>query len=486
MSRYFPSNPYPISVFPLTIRNAIQEVITNIQAPDSLIGMAFLTTMSAAAQGQIRAQHPITGKETSVSLFLCAVADSGERKSTVDNLVNKPLREFDEANEQMFKKELGKFNTELLVWKELRKELLKQVTKTALTREGKNTYWDERLSDHIENEPSKPRHRILLQQNISERAFLESLDGDGNSVAVICDEGDIILQSPLLNKLGVLNSSWEGSTLSLNRANGMRITARNSRVTLSMMVQSSVFLEHIEKRGTNARGTGFFARFLMAWPQSTQGYRFAKNEEPTWEYLTEFHNLIRKTLQGQINDHPSKKSGQITYKLDEDAKVFFVSLLNQVEQLIQPQQNLSDIHDFASKTGEIILRIAALFHHFGEQLGEITCDTLQRAMTIVNFHLIEFQRIFSPEYQIPQHQTDAESIIAHLNKVVWRNGQTYIPKNEIYRRTGVRNHARFNAALDSLCLQGIIVIDRIYPSKTFYIFLNHTYFQQLNTLPLMS
>lgn len=485
MNRNFPANPYPIAAFPSIIRKAIEEIITNIQSPDSIAGMAVVTTMSAAVQGYVGILHPITGKELPASIYQCVVANSGERKSTVDNLVSKPLREFDEFNQRKYEKELREYKVKMLIWNQQKKVLLNGI-KNSITNGERHENWDEQLSEHLNQEPSKPQLRVLMHQNTSERALLESLDGEGRSIAIISDEGEIILQSPLFNKWGLMNACWEAATLSLNRASGIKITARNPRLTISMMVQGSVFLEFLEKRGSNARGTGFFARFLMAWPQSTQGYRFTRNMDPTWEHLAEFHKSIQEALENQTNEHSSEHSGKTTYKLDEDAKVLFVSLLNHIEQLIQPQKNLSDIHDFASKTGEIMLRIAALLHHFGKQPGEITCDTLRRAMEIVNFHLIEFQRIFSPEYQIPQHQTDAESIINHLNRLAWKNGLAFVPKNEIYRRTGIRNHTRFNTALDFLIQQGIVAINRILPSKTFYIFLNQAYFQQLNAAQLIS
>ncbi|HEF5183915.1 TPA: DUF3987 domain-containing protein, partial [Burkholderia cenocepacia] len=107
---------YPIDAFYLIIRDAINEVWTNTQAPDALIAMEFLTDMAVSAQGIYEVRLP-TGQVRPLSLNLLVVAESGERKTRVHNLVAKPLYEFDTSRMKKYKDDLAKYEQEHRIWK---------------------------------------------------------------------------------------------------------------------------------------------------------------------------------------------------------------------------------------------------------------------------------------------------------------------------------------------------------------------------------
>lgn len=65
-----------------------------IQAPDALVAGSVLTAMSMACQGNIDVLLP-TGLIRPPSLFFAMFGQSGERKTTVDNLVCTPIHEHD-------------------------------------------------------------------------------------------------------------------------------------------------------------------------------------------------------------------------------------------------------------------------------------------------------------------------------------------------------------------------------------------------------
>lgn len=471
MNAQLPPTMYPTDAFPKIVREAIQEVQRSIQAPDALIGMSFLSTMSAAAQGLIKVKLPTTGKLRPISLYLFSIAESGERKSTVDNLVSSPIHKFDESSEAQFNEAIKCYTADYNIWSGIKTELTKRTIKENLDGEVSED-WKTRLAEHERQKPVKPHLRRIILQDTSERALLEALEGQGESVALISDEGEIILSSPLLNRLGAINKLWDGGPLVLDRVHGKRVSVRDARVTVSVMAQSAVVREYLRKQGSTSRGSGFFARFLVAWPQSTQGYRFSANHDVTWDHLSKFHALIESVLLDAGHNQPPTESRQAIYELDEDAKDLFFKAINSVEMQIQPCQALSDIPDFASKTGEIALRIAALFHHFSGQSGKISIDTLNRAISIVNYHIGEFKRIFSPTYEVPQIDVDIANLHDYICRKtpLWPNG--VIPRNYIYRSGPIRNYARFQTAIDALCFQGKTFAFTYPPSKTRYISIN--------------
>ena len=84
------THPFPVHVFPSLIRNAIYEVERQTQAPLSLISASALGAISLVCQNRIDVCR-LNGLCSPVSLFLLTLAESGERKSTVDKIFMKPV-----------------------------------------------------------------------------------------------------------------------------------------------------------------------------------------------------------------------------------------------------------------------------------------------------------------------------------------------------------------------------------------------------------
>jgi hypothetical protein len=124
---------------------------------------------------------------------------------------------------------------------------------------------------------------------------------------------------------------------------------------------------------------------------------------------------------------------------------------------------------------EVVGRIAALFHVFSKQEGRISVDTLNRAVSIVDWHLHEFKRLFSPEFAIPQEQADAQVLEEYFYTKLWNRNYSFTLKNAALKNGPIRPATRFNAALDFL-----IELERVWvntgPKGAQYINLNPVYF----------
>ncbi|WP_083293880.1 DUF3987 domain-containing protein [Pseudomonas lundensis] len=85
-------SPFPrCAPLPL-IGAAIDEAENNIQAPLPLILFSALTAISVSMQGLFDVRKP-NGQCVPVSLMLLSIANSGERKSTAENIFLAPVRE---------------------------------------------------------------------------------------------------------------------------------------------------------------------------------------------------------------------------------------------------------------------------------------------------------------------------------------------------------------------------------------------------------
>lgn len=84
----------PVHALPPSLLKPANEVARNVKAPMAQIVSAFLGVASLTCQNSIDVQKPLGGT-SSVSLALITIADSGERKTSVDKLITKAIGEFE-------------------------------------------------------------------------------------------------------------------------------------------------------------------------------------------------------------------------------------------------------------------------------------------------------------------------------------------------------------------------------------------------------
>lgn len=452
---YIPVSPYPTHVFSSMLRLTIQELQRNTLAPEAMIGMEVLSAMSAVAQVHYDYESA-TGSVRPVSLNTLVIADSGERKTSVHNLVAKPIYAFDEARMVQYKKELAEFDTQQHIWTTRNTGLHRQLRKLVENQKPTDEV-EQAIVAHGNEKPIKPQLRRFIRQNLTERAFMESIEGDGEAITCMSDEGEILIKGGMFRFMGLMNKGWDGaSMLTMDRSDGVSIVARNPRVAVSILVQHSVFKELIEGRGEQLRGSGHWARYLVGFPESTQGRRFTNKLNHDWVDLPIFHAKMKSILDEFAEQ---KKAGNNTRKVlqfSDDAKQRCLELVNRTEQLISPWGYFSDIKDAASKAVEVMGRIAALVHIFSDKEEKISLASLNSAVQIYDWHAGEFKRLFSSAPELSEAEQDAEAIIDFLVRDVWNSGANWIKKNDLRNYGPARSKLRLNDALELLMQRNVV------------------------------
>lgn len=436
-----PPAPYPIDAFLSVVRDAGWELQQNVQAPDALIGMALVSAITTACQAQIDVRMP-TGRVRPVSQNVLVVAESGERKSTVDSLVFAPMYERDVSAVMTHLEEGGVQNP---------------------SKRGKET----------------KKLRLTMHQDISSRAIMEALQGHGESIALISDEGQVLLQGPAMKNLGLLNRLWDcPKILSLSRARRDQVLVVDPRLSVNLMTQQGPLREYIEKYGNRARHSGHWARYLVGWPASMMGYRPVNHSEASWSCLQTFHARIDELLGKQASMRVGGSVERKIIEFSDDARARWFSLANQTEWMLRHGEFLHDINDFASKVMEILARLAATMHYFAGEAGDVTLDTLERAFAIVNWHVNEYKRMFSVEFAMPQERVDAQCVATYLRTHVWRGigSDSFVAKNHLLRCGPVRTRDRLDPALGMLEYMNAIRIETAPKDKRRYVRLNDAYF----------
>lgn len=466
---------YPLDVFPPLLRRAAEEVLANTKVPDALAAMEFLAAMSACAQSSYDYESA-TGAVRPVSLNTLLVAESGERKSAAHLIIAKPIYDADDAAMRRHRAELKEFEVSHSLWKTVEAGNRRQL-QSLIARQKPHEEQLKKIEQHERNKPIKPRLRRIIRQNITQRAFLEALEGNGEAISCMNDEGEVVIKGGLFGFTGLMNKCWDGATmLSMDRSDGVSIIVSHPRVSVSLMVQHSVLKTLVESKGENLRGSGHWARYLVGWPASTQGSRYTDTLDQKWEYLPDFHKKMKEILDKNAERKASGQDDRIVLRFSDVAKKHLLHLINQTEDLIGPLGESKDIRDAASKAVDMMGRIAALFHIFSHEEGEISVSTLDRAVKIYNWHNIEFKYLFSESSNANVEQ-DALKLEDYLLRKVWNMGGYHEKKNYVRNHGPIRCRERLDAALNMLDSHGVTWISRSSRGKgTSYINLNPSHF----------
>lgn len=133
-----PENPYPIYALPPLVRNAIIETQKNTQAPLAMVATSALTATSIACQNQVDVCRP-GNLRGPVNLYSLILADSGERKTTVDKVFMKAFYLRDEALAEEYAKLVENYSTEKEIWSKNKKRwnqnFIKRFVPVKITRQ---------------------------------------------------------------------------------------------------------------------------------------------------------------------------------------------------------------------------------------------------------------------------------------------------------------------------------------------------------------
>lgn len=431
--------------FPL-LQDAINEVENNIQAPWALNLLAALGAIAIPIQGLFDVRKP-TGQMVPTSIMMLSIANSGERKSTVENVFFNSIREFQGKQKSVYEAELKTWNSKFKIWKEKNKIIVKKISK--LAAENCDSEAEElRLIEHELERPVKPKQFKLLYEDTTPEALFSGLHENLPSAGLISSEGDVLLNGRALADLSKLNAIWSGDVISVDRKTTMSFELEGARLTTSVMIQEHAFNKYLRRCGENSRGSGLWARFLVCFPESTQGFRTIKNETLSWEHCTKFSARMDELLAENtaLLVQPNRKRQVIEFC--PEAGELWLDVYNEIESEIREGGRFEKAGDHASKLADNIARVAALIHVFEGCSGGISLPALQFAADFCLWCSDQFYRIFIPP---EQSEVDADELYAWLLRY-WDDGKDWIPKTFVRQRcpNKLRDKDRLNLALEVL------------------------------------
>ena len=450
---------YPLDALPDAVRCAVQEVAGFVKAPIPLVATSALAALSLAIQSHADVQRA-EKLHGPCGLFLLAIADSGERKSTCDGFFTTAIRDYQAREQEAAKPQIQAYKSDHDAWDAQRSGLKEKIK--SLAKEGKPcTALVQQLHDLDADEPTAPRVPRLIYGDATPEALTYALAKQWPSGGVISSEAGSVFGGhgmggdSVMRNLAALNQLWDGATLSTERRSSESFTVRGARLTMALQVQEATIRAFFDSTKGLARGTGFLARFLVSWPQSTQGTRNFTEAPANWPALATFNSRLMLILNrpAPIDDDGALTPAMLT--LAPEAKTAWVAFHDAIESELSTGRELYDVRDVASKTADNAARLAALFHTFTGSIGPIDIEAMESAARVTAWHLTEAKR-FLGELAMPAELVNPARLESWMLDYCRRKQTNAVPTREVqqFGPGGLRDKATYTQAIKELAELG--------------------------------
>jgi len=450
------NDPYPLEALPPVIQEAVEEVTDFVQAPVEMVAISALTTVSTVVAGLADVERASKLKGPT-SLYMLAIADSGERKSTLDNFFSKAIRDWEAEQAESMKPELAAYKAAFSAGKAKQAGLLNGIKQAA--KKGKAVDdLEDRLKALETGKPERPKEPRLLVGDSTTEALMWRLSNGWPVASLLSSEGGLIFgaysmgKENLMKNLSTLNALWGAEPMSVERKTSESFSIRSARLTVGIAVQGETITRFVDGTRGLARGSGFLARFLIAMPQTRQGYRTYKEFSESSSCLSRYHRRLGALLDEPLNFNVHGDLEPQTLTLSPEAKQIWIAFHNDVETELLPGGELEDTKDVASKAADNVARLAALFHCFEIGLnGPISPEHITNSARLVAWHLIEAKR-FMNELALPLEITNAARLDSWLLDYCKKNNVEEIAVTQClqYGPSGIRRRRWLDAAIFEL------------------------------------
>ena len=445
---------YPTDALPDPIQAAVREVAGFVHAPLSMIAGSALSALSLAAQSHVDVRREVKLEGPS-GLFLLTIADSGERKSTCDKFFTTVIQEYEAEQAEIAKPLIQDYRASMEAWEAKKAGVKERIRQEA--KAGKPTAIHEQALRELEYEkPEAPKVPRLLYADATPEALTHGLAKDWPAGGVVSAEAGIVFGShgmgkeSVMRNLATLNQLWDGTSLDIRRKSSESFVVQGARLTVALQIQEVTLRDFFSKSGALARGTGFMARFLIAWPESTQGSRLFTAAPTSWPALSAYHRRIAAILNqpAPIDETGGLQPSMLTFT--PEARHAWIAFHDAIESSLGAGGELYDVRDVASKTADNAARIAGLFHAYEHGTGgAISLESFQCAARIAAWHLSEARRFFG-ELALPVELADAARLDTWLIEHCRKMQSNTIGKNHARQHGPLRDGQRLDAAIREL------------------------------------
>jgi len=393
-----PPDPYPMAAL-LDLRAPVEAIQRRTQAPQALCAASVLAAASFAASIHHDVEIPNVGPRPLVTAFL-TIAQSGERKTSVDHLASLPIRRAETALAARYDADLSAYSRDKEAFEAARIEARKAA------KDGRRAA-EQALAD-VGSEPKAPAPPMLTAEEGTIEGLINLLTMRPYA-AIFSAEGGMFLgghamsEDAAIRTMTTINTLWDGAPIKRLRA-GKSTFALGRRASLSLAVQRSVAAILLGNAG--ARDNGLLARMLIAEPDSTIGTRLWREREPDFDqFLDDYNDRLAELLERP----PHRLEG--SDGLDPDALSFnvaaerrLIAFHDATERDLADGRRYAPIRGFGAKMVEHAARLAGILAAYGGR-DLIDAETFDAGAELASWYAGEQLRL--GEAVAPDPEIDA-------------------------------------------------------------------------------
>lgn len=384
-----------LSLLPKKLQNIVEELskLAQVTQEHALNEVLAITSLCVGAKYKIK--NPFLVKSAHCNNYYITIAKSGERKSTVQDMI---LEYYENL-----------YTEGLLVEKYAAQERIYNAEIAAWDSEGKKskkkTGFNDFGNDQINNEPQVPIDPEILIDDMTREGLFYKLSKGLPWCGIWSAEGGTLFTSIGMNKENqgklylMLNKLWSNEKITSTRmyAKGTRGIPRNTVVSLNLAMQESVFYKYIAT--DNCEELGFTARLLICKPKSLAGTRVPeeiKTEENS--AFSVFQRLIGSNLINITQSYQkTRKLNFQTLQLSPQAKEYFKTIWCQIEEGQKEDGSYEHYGAFASKLPQHVLRLAVNLMWLDDVLNkEVTLEHIKGAYELGLWYMKQQKTLIKP------------------------------------------------------------------------------------------
>ena len=391
------ARPFPLEVFPEYAQKFAKAVAATTKT--SVDAVAFVLLAAASAIVGLWTEVRITTNWVELChLFACLVARSGDRKTAIFKLVNKPLelleteiREEAEHVVQDARSMAEVLETKIAGLKNGLKQEMKKVssdpqTLTAIEESMKT------LAAELEEAKAVRSPTLVVSDCTSEKLVMLLAE---NSERLALVSGDTPFWGLVSGRytegaprIEIFLSAHSGEAYRDHRVSRAENVLKEPRLAISIGTQPCVIRDLQKKPELDNRG--LISRFVFCKPPTMRGFRDTTlvNMPDGVEsaYVLRMLALGRKAREHGVS---------VRLSFSNEAAEEFEQWHADLEPRLRPGEDLASLSSFPDKLPATIARIAGLLHVLQERKGtEIGRDTFEDAAKVVDFLIDQFRNVF--------------------------------------------------------------------------------------------
>lgn len=420
--------PFPVAMLPPPLSSFVAAVAECYQVDAAMPGVLVLGVLAGLFQGKFK-MYVKPGFTVELSLYTCAVAAPGERKSPVFQRLTAPLNDYERSRLESDGADIQRNQQERRLLEGRRKAVETQLTKgggKGFDRSGLELEL-ESLNRELDDFEDMVEFRVLADDTTNEK-LIDLLDKHG-SMLVASDEAGMFAtlrgRYDSNSSIDVYLKGIDGSSIRVDRIGRPSNIIQTPHLSMALGAQPSAILDFINN--PTFAGRGLVQRFLYANCKSSAGNRRWKVKDIPDNVLLDYDAMVYRALQMEDGD-PTML--YFTDAAQREAERFG----NEAERELLDGGRLDFDRSWGNKFPGFVFRIAASFHLCAaladgrDPKGRVEVEWL-RAAEAVGWCLAQHTKSIFTEAGADPDVEDAKYVLKRLEA----EGEPELSKRELRR-----------------------------------------------------